>query len=147
MTDYEIADKTGRELFEEKLNEWGIESYFFPIEPYSGVDVFWNSTPDSEIKRTFCGEIKVRNCNIEDYPDFILEINKYKALMSLLPLKYHIYYINIFKNGMIMWNLNKIRVEDMDIRAIPRGKTTVEDNGKEYGDAYYLRADQGRIWR
>jgi len=144
--DFKKADQLGRDKFEKILKEWGVTEYLFPR--YSGAknDVLWNSSPNTDKDASFVGEIKLRKGNLDKYPDHLLELSKYESLMVAFSLGFLPYYIVLFDDGYILFNMLKIKVEDMDIRPTKSSRTTVGADQSEYiRDAYYIPTKLGKV--
>jgi hypothetical protein len=62
-------------------------------------------------------EVKVRDWNSMDFPDWILEENKYLALKSIQAKKNRPmvpYYVNVFRDGICLFNLDNLQLDFVD---------------------------------
>jgi hypothetical protein len=93
LKNYESNERyLAKKLFQFMSN---IKQYTF-TEGHICYDTIITTQDDKQI----LGEIKVRSCEIDEYPDYILEVNKVINLIKKKKLNNYdsIYYINFFQN-------------------------------------------------
>lgn len=113
MTEYDWAELKGRELFETVLKAGKIENYEFSTDKHSIWDAKYSTDSVENIV-----EIKVRKQDYTAYPDWILELKKYKALKALATeqqmnttKKVSALYVNFFNDGYFcIWSMNNVDV-------------------------------------
>lgn len=131
MNEFDWCELKGRELFEMVLKATsGVTSYEFSTDKYAAWDAKYITENVENIV-----EIKVRNQYYTAYPDWILELKKYKALKALAneqqkntTKKVSAYYVNFFKDGYFcIWAINNVDVETAQSKSCKA--TTVSENG------------------
>lgn len=127
---YTNADATGQEKAIKILKDvfsnctLDIEQH---IEDKGRVDIIMTATTQSGISKTYAIECKDRWFPHNQYPDMMIEQEKYDVLKSYSASGYTPIYFNTFSDDTyIVWDLDKV---DVDIRNVKTKRTTVEYNG------------------
>lgn len=126
----EESEWYGRNIFEKYLKSSNITDYEFSSDQYSIWDCIYTTD-----KLQVVVEIKVRNNNSNDYPDWILELKKYNALIDkvneLQPLtdkKVIAVYVNFFNDNFYsIWNLENVDITK--VKKLSCKRSTVYNNG------------------
>lgn len=130
-----IRERIAFKEFQEKQNDFKIE-YISKVEDTKGWDVIILSAGT----RMLC-EIKVRDKDL-NYDNWILEEKKYNKLIEICEsekgkeMKLVPFYINVFRNGILFWDLSK---NNPEFFLRDSKKTTAEDNGRIVKSVAYLK--------
>jgi hypothetical protein len=107
---------------------------------------------------TILGEIKVRNCEFETYPDYILEVMKFKSLCKRMKDNNYnlLYYINFFNNekeelkDFVVFNLSaRIKEWQVTLPTIQHkwmNEVTFKSNHKVQKEVLMLKYDKNKDW-
>ena len=127
---YTNADATGQEKAVKILKDvfsnctLDIEQH---IEDKGRVDIIMTATTQSGVSKTYAIECKDRWFPHNQYPDMMIDKEKYDVLKSYSASGYTPIYFNTFSDDTyIVWDLDKV---DVDIRNVKTKRTTVEYNG------------------
>lgn len=127
---FTVADATGQEKVLRILNNifsgctLNIEQH---TEDKGRVDIFMTATTHNGIRKTYAIECKDRWFPHSQYPDMMLDKEKYDVLKSYSKSGYTPIFFNTFSDDTYMvWDVLKATV---DIRNHKTKKTTVEYNG------------------
>lgn len=127
---YTNADATGQEKAVKILKDvfsnctLDIEQH---IEDKGRVDIIMTATTQSGVSKTYAIECKDRWFPHNQYPDMMIDKEKYDVLKSYSTSGYTPIYLNTFSDDTyIVWDLDKV---DVDIRNVKTKRTTVEYNG------------------
>lgn len=127
---YTNADATGQEKAVKILKDvfsnctLDIEQH---IEDKGRVDIIMTATTQSGVSKTYAIECKDRWFPHNQYPDMMIDKEKYDVLKSYSASGYTPIYLNTFSDDTyIVWDLDKV---DVDIRNVKTKRTTVEYNG------------------
>lgn len=127
---YTNADATGQEKAVKILKDvfsnctLDIEQH---IEDKGRVDIIMTATTQSGVSKTYAIECKDRWFPHNQYPDMMIDKEKYDVLKSYSTSGYTPIYLNTFSDDTyIVWDLDKV---DVDIRNAKTKRTTVEYNG------------------
>lgn len=138
-----IRERVALQNFKEFRNDFSI-THISKVEGQDCWDAIYLSAGTE-----FLAEIKVRDKNYLDWDHegWILEEYKYNSLKALQsrakrPLK--IMYVNVFKDAVILWNLDEIN-PIFRIRNCKR--MTVEDKGKIDKSVALLFSSEGTIYK
>lgn len=113
-------------------------SFCFKFTPFDGCDqhdVTYYSI-DNGITSSIA-ELKVRNINYKDtHGGFFIQKDKYDYLMSQAKQYDEVLYINIFPDGIIIWDLKKISTPEFKTHSLP---TNNHSNSQKEKEAGYLQ--------
>lgn len=139
MNKFQMAEISGRTMFEKALKASGITNYEFTTHPYDRVDVFFTAGTQE-----YCGEIKYRNypstAHFFSSEGCLLEKHKYDDMKSIQDLSgYTPVYIHIFKDNVCaMFDLsdndNPVWIEEVN----KYERTTMGDRTKIRKAVTYL---------
>lgn len=142
MDNFERHENKGRRKLEAIFNSSDkVAKYEFTTGKFDRLDCF--TTGYSGNLTAY--EIKDRDISSTLYPDYILEVPKYKALMAAYDDGYTPYYINFFAdNTVILWDVSKIDITNRVIKK-PCTRTTAENYGNRVEkEVVLLRPEEGR---
>jgi len=130
MNEFDWCEQKGRELFETVLKAAKISNYEFSNDKHSIWDAKYSTDSVENIV-----EIKVRKQDYTAYPDWILELKKYKALKALATeqqknttKKVSAYYVNFFNDGYFcIWAINN--VDETTVQSKSCKATTAANKG------------------
>jgi Holliday junction resolvase len=88
-------------------------------------------------KTAYIIEVKKRQSNMDKYPDYLIEKNKYNSLMSYSEIGFKPLYINLFDDGAIIFNISEHK--DLMEKKIECPATTVDEKYKYEKICYLLR--------
>lgn len=141
MNKFKSKDEQGKDIFFQYCNkrQW-CRFNKKSIAEYTEWDVSYYSGETKVI-----GEIKLRDNNMNDYPDWILEWNK----LSKLKIKQEahegsvIQYINIFNDGNILiWDITDLDLNDERFKMKYLRRTTMSKSGGKDKLIIGLRPDE-----
>jgi hypothetical protein len=128
MSDYQQAEKAGRELFKTFAQQKQLTIIHF-TDHYSPYDVLFMSGGSE-----WLGEIKIRHCSQDKYETYILEKSKVDNIKNNFPSK-KIMYINFFAdNTTLTWDITNINLP-LHNKILPATTSTTTKKIKKY---YYL---------
>ena len=142
LEDEAIGRKKLKQLFETSPK---ISKYEFAEHEFDKVDAF--STGQTG-RCTY--EIKNRNILSTKYDTYLLELDKYNALMyEYTEEGYTPYYINFFSDGIcIMWDVSKIDIEDRVELKYCTNKTAIGyKRGEKQKKVILLKPEEGNRFR
>lgn len=82
-------------------------------------------------------EIKVRNINYKDTNGFFIQKDKYDYLMSQANQYDEVLYVNIFPDGILIWDLKKISTPKFNTYSLPTNNHSNFQKEKEAGYLYF----------
>lgn len=111
MNEFDWCEQKGRELLEKVLQAGNIKNWWFSEDQHAIWDLKY--TTDKVLNIV---EVKVRKKDFTAYPDWILELNKYNALLKEVSevqlttdKKVSAIYVNFYNDGYFsFWCLNNI---------------------------------------
>jgi hypothetical protein len=140
----DIAEQKGRDIirkyiYESYLSIDNPEHIFFDNDFFARIDTLFTSTTQNLTHVKGAGEIKYRNYRYSTSHDWMIEINKYNALMEKYQKEQYIpYYFNITNDSKIItWNLKKFDIKklnkmNMELKATTAYHTIIKE--KDYYD-------------
>jgi hypothetical protein len=93
------------------------------------------------VGENFSGELKSRNCSINDYNEFMIGFNKIETGFKKLKDDYKVYIWFAFKEGLYVWELNENNYE------LNGGKNQIRFGGTknrgydDFKDHYYIKKE------
>lgn len=117
--------------------------YQIPEDIRSDVYITATTILNNEIEYNV--EIKQRNCNIDTYPDSILQVDKYNYLVSD-KTKIPVYYV-IYNDCIAVYNLSKIDINKVEKRWQQMNRNTLDYSDKKiYKEVYGLTPNLATIF-
>lgn len=109
-------------------------SFCFKFTPFDGTDQYDVTyfTLHYGLKSAIA-EIKVRNIRYQDTNGFFLQKDKYDYLMSNASKYDEVLYINIFPDGILIWDLKKILTPTFNVQTLPKNNHSNSQKEKEAG--------------
>lgn len=107
-------------------------------------DLYVTATAKSNKTGIYAIEIKQRNCNLLDYSDTIIQVDKYNYLKSLSG--YTALYFVIFNDCVAVYNLDKVNSKALVKRKQMMNKITIQSSDKDYKLVYGLTPNFAKIF-
>ena len=107
-------------------------------------DLYITATTKSNKTGIYAVEIKQRNCNLLDYSDTIIQVDKYNYLKSLSG--YTALYFVIFDDCVAVYNLDKVNSKALVKRMQMMNKITIQSQDKECKLVYGLTPNLAKIF-
>lgn len=107
-------------------------------------DLYVTATTKSNKTGIYAVEIKQRNCNLLDYSDTIIQVDKYDYLKSLTG--YTALYFVIFNDCVAVYNLDKVSRKNLVKRKQMMNKITIQSSDKDYKLVYGLTPNLAKIF-
>ena len=140
---YQAKSLRERLLFKQYLKD-DLNSFNFKYTPFDSFekhDVTFLSIKDLNFTRTI-SEIKVRNIKYKSTQGgFFIQKDKYDYLMAQGEKYDRIEYINIFEDGILIWDLKKLNTPTFHTEFLPTNNHSDSTKEKEVGFLFFWEAD------
>lgn len=114
---------------------------YTPFDSFEKHDLTYTSIVDLKLVRTV-SEIKVRNIKYKSTQGgFFIQKDKYDYLISLADKYDKIEYINIFEDGILIWDLKKLKTPIFHTEILPTNNHSSSKKEKEVGFLFFWECD------
>ena len=140
MTYKEYEQKGRDKLLKDFNNSNTPIEYEFTNNRYNTIDCFATATTTNT---TYAIEIKNRDISIDKYEEYILELHKYKCLMTAYEeYGYKPIYRCYFKDGVLTWDLSLLKNVEERITEIKAAESTQDYDNKVMKKIILLKKDE-----
>ena len=120
------------------------ETIKYEVPSDNRADLYVTATTKSNKTGIYAVEIKQRNCNLLDFADTIIQVDKYNYLKSLTG--YTALYFVIFNDCVAVYNLDKVNKKSLVKRMQMMNKITIQSADKDYKLVYGLTPNFAKIF-